>query len=194
MSKLALMGVTRRFGSVTAVDDFSLTLEEGEFVSLLGPSGCGKTTTLRMIAGFLDPTAGTIEMDGAVISSPAFSLPPERRGMSMIFQSYAIWPNMTVAENVAFGLQVRRVSRAELAPALRQLVHPPVEQRRQAHPVQPSGDEHPGCRRVYGRDLDLRPALRLTYPGRAGLGEASASIIRQTRDEGRHLGTRGRLP
>jgi len=114
VSKLALRNVSRRFGSVTAVDDFSLTLEEGEFVSLLGPSGCGKTTTLRMIAGFLDPTDGTIEMDGRVISAPTFSLPPERRGMSMIFQSYAIWPNMTVAENVAFGLQVRRFSRPEI--------------------------------------------------------------------------------
>ncbi len=114
MSKLVLRNVSRRFAEVTAVDDFSLALEEGEFVSLLGPSGCGKTTTLRMIAGFLDPTAGTIEMDGEVISSAAGSLPPEKRRMSMIFQSYAIWPNMTVAENVAFGLQVRRLARPEI--------------------------------------------------------------------------------
>ena len=97
MSKLGLADVSRRFGAVTAVERFSLALETGEFVSLLGPSGCGKTTTLRMIAGFLAPTEGTIEMDGEVISSPASSLPPEKRNMSMIFQSYAIWPNMTVA-------------------------------------------------------------------------------------------------
>ena len=97
MSKLVLTHLTRRFGAVTAVQDCSLTLESGEFVSLLGPSGCGKTTTLRMIAGFLEPSAGTIEMDGSVISSPTPSLPPEKRAMSMIFQSYAIWPNMTVA-------------------------------------------------------------------------------------------------
>jgi ABC-type Fe3+/spermidine/putrescine transport system ATPase subunit len=114
VSKLVLSGVTRRFGAVTAVDSFSLSLAPGEFVSLLGPSGCGKTTTLRMIAGFIDPTEGTIAMDGEVISSPGSSLPPEKRGMSMIFQSYAIWPNMTVAENVAFGLEVRKVPRAEL--------------------------------------------------------------------------------
>ncbi|MEX2148479.1 MAG: ABC transporter ATP-binding protein [Candidatus Rokuibacteriota bacterium] len=113
MSKLVLTGVTRRFGPVTAVEAFSLALAPGEFVSLLGPSGCGKTTTLRMIAGFLDPTEGTITMDGQVISSPGSSLPPEKRGMSMIFQSYAIWPNMTVAQNVGFGLEVRRVPRAE---------------------------------------------------------------------------------
>jgi iron(III) transport system ATP-binding protein len=115
VSKLVLAGVTRRFGSVTAVDDFDLALAAGEFVSLLGPSGCGKTTTLRMIAGFLEPSAGTITLDGRVISSPGSALPPEKRNMSMIFQSYAIWPNMTVAENVAFGLQVRRLSRAEVA-------------------------------------------------------------------------------
>ena len=114
MSKLTLRGVTRRFGAFTAVDAFTLDLAEGEFVSLLGPSGCGKTTTLRMIAGFLSPSEGTIEMDGRVISSPASSLPPERRGMSMIFQSYAIWPNMTVGENVAFGLTVRKRPRTEI--------------------------------------------------------------------------------
>jgi iron(III) transport system ATP-binding protein len=113
VSKLVLTGVARRFGSVTAVDDFNLALAAGEFVSLLGPSGCGKTTTLRMIAGFLEPSAGTIALDGQVISSPGSALPPEKRNMSMIFQSYAIWPNMTVAENVAFGLEVRKLPRAE---------------------------------------------------------------------------------
>ena len=114
MSRLVLADVSRRFGAVTAVDRFSLTLTPGEFVSLLGPSGCGKTTTLRMIAGFLDPSEGTIAMDGRVVSSPGSSLPPEKRNMSMIFQSYAIWPNMTVAENVAFGLEVRRRPKAEI--------------------------------------------------------------------------------
>jgi iron(III) transport system ATP-binding protein len=114
VSKLVLDHVSRRFGGVTAVESFSLALAHGEFVSLLGPSGCGKTTTLRMIAGFLAPSEGTIAMDGEVISSSASSLPPEKRNMSMIFQSYAIWPNMTVAENVAFGLEVRRLPRADI--------------------------------------------------------------------------------
>jgi len=111
MTKLVLRRLGKIYGSHRAVDDLSLTLERGEFVSLLGPSGCGKTTTLRMIAGFINPSHGTIEMDGGILSSPESSLPPERRRMSMIFQSYAIWPNMTVAENVAFGLELRKLSK-----------------------------------------------------------------------------------
>jgi iron(III) transport system ATP-binding protein len=114
MTKLALRNVSKVFGAHRAVDEFSLELARGEFVSLLGPSGCGKTTTLRMIAGFIAPSEGTIEMDGNILSSPESSLPPERRRMSMIFQSYAIWPNMTVFENVAFGLQLRKLGKEEI--------------------------------------------------------------------------------
>jgi iron(III) transport system ATP-binding protein len=112
--RLILNGLTKIYGRLTVVDAIDLTLEQGEFVSLLGPSGCGKTTTLRMIAGFIPPDAGTIEIDGKVLSAPGSVLPPERRGMSMIFQSYAIWPNMTVAENVGFGLELRKLPRAEV--------------------------------------------------------------------------------
>ena len=115
MIRLAIRNVGRDFGSVVAVRDFSLEIAAGEFVSLLGPSGCGKTTMLRMIAGFVAPSRGTIELNGRVVSSPSTSVPPEKRGMSMIFQSYAIWPNMTVAENVAFGLKLRRLSASEIS-------------------------------------------------------------------------------
>ncbi len=111
-SRLGLQGLGRRFGNIVAVADVNIELAAGEFLSLLGPSGCGKTTTLRMIAGFLKPTEGTIEMNGEVLSSPVASRPPERRNMSMIFQSYAIWPHMTVEQNVAFGLSLRKMSRA----------------------------------------------------------------------------------
>ena len=110
-SRLSMQGLSCVFGSFTAVDNLDLEIVPGEFVSLLGPSGCGKTTTLRMVAGFVAPTGGTITMDGQVISAPGRVLPPEKRQMSMIFQSYAIWPNMTVAENVAFGLRLRKLDR-----------------------------------------------------------------------------------
>ena len=108
MSQLVLDRLSKSYGAFKAVTGVSIQLEEGEFLSLLGPSGCGKTTTLRMIAGFMDPTEGRIVLDGEVISAPGGSLPPEKRGMSMIFQSYAIWPNMTVAQNVSFGLRMQR--------------------------------------------------------------------------------------
>jgi iron(III) transport system ATP-binding protein len=114
VAKLALRHVSKNFGASVAVDDLTLDLDPGEFVSLLGPSGCGKTTTLRMIAGFIRPSDGVIEMDGQILSSASTCLPPERRRMSMIFQSYAIWPNMTVAENVAFGLKLRKLPGAEV--------------------------------------------------------------------------------
>ena len=114
MPRLTLRGLTKAYGRQRVVDAIDLTLEDCEFVSLLGPSGCGKTTTLRMIAGFVTPTEGAIEMDGRMLSSPTSVTPPERRGMSMIFQSYAIWPNMTVAQNVAFGLELRKLPAPEI--------------------------------------------------------------------------------
>jgi len=104
MSFLELSGVQKHFGPTVAVEDFNLAAERGEFVSFLGPSGCGKTTTLRMIAGFEAPTAGTIVLDGTDITYR----PPNRRNVGMVFQSYALFPNMTVANNVGFGLKVRR--------------------------------------------------------------------------------------
>lgn len=114
MSKLILRDVVKKYGETIAVDRIAIAINEGEFVSLLGPSGCGKTTTLRMIAGFIRPTDGVIEMDGKTLSNASTSLPPERREMSMIFQSYAIWPNMTVAENVGFGLKIRKLPADEI--------------------------------------------------------------------------------
>jgi iron(III) transport system ATP-binding protein len=160
VSKLVLSGVVCRFGSVTAVDDLNLALMSGEFVSLLGPSGCGKTTTLRMIAGFLSPTEGTIAMDGQVISSPASSLPPEKRHMSMIFQSYAIWPNMTVAENVAFGLEVRRLPRVEVRAKVGRILDVvQLAHLRDRYPAELSGGQQQ--RVALARAIVVQPAVLL---------------------------------
>ncbi|MBV8320415.1 MAG: ABC transporter ATP-binding protein, partial [Hyphomicrobiales bacterium] len=114
MASVELRGLTKRYGEVAVVDDVSLTIEHGRLVCLLGPSGCGKTTTLRLIAGFVEPSAGEIRVGDQLISSPARTLPPERRKMSMIFQSYALWPHMTVADNVSYGLKLRKLDRATI--------------------------------------------------------------------------------
>jgi iron(III) transport system ATP-binding protein len=111
VAAVELRGLTKRYGEAAVVDDISLTIDHGRLVCLLGPSGCGKTTTLRLIAGFVEPSAGEIRVGSQVISSPARTLPPERRNMSMIFQSYALWPHMTVAQNVSYGLGLRKLDR-----------------------------------------------------------------------------------
>jgi iron(III) transport system ATP-binding protein len=116
MAGIVLEGVTKSFGRSTemaAVNDISLDIADNQFVTLLGPSGCGKTTTLRLIAGYLKPDAGTIHIDGKPMSSPQAVVPPEQRGMGMVFQNYAVWPHKTVFENVVFGLRVRKVPKAE---------------------------------------------------------------------------------
>ncbi|MES1246133.1 MAG: ABC transporter ATP-binding protein [Actinomycetota bacterium] len=105
-----LQGLTKRFEDVVAVDDLSLEIEQGRFFALLGPSGCGKTTTLRMIGGFEEPTSGRIELGGRDVSG----LPPYKRDVNTVFQSYALFPHLTIFENVAFGLRRRRVRGAEL--------------------------------------------------------------------------------
>ena len=108
---ISFENITKRYGKVVAVDDVSLTIEEGEFFSLLGPSGCGKTTLLRMLAGFEVPTEGRILIDGQDVSQ----IPPNRRPVNMVFQSYAVFPHMSVADNVAYGLKVDGVPAAERA-------------------------------------------------------------------------------
>jgi len=120
---VTIKGLTRRYGQVAAVDDLSLDVEPGELMALLGPSGCGKTTTLRLVAGFLTPEAGEIWVGDRCLSSPAAVVPPERRRMAMIFQSYALWPHMTVAQNVAYGLRLKRgLSRAERERRVREML------------------------------------------------------------------------
>lgn len=118
MAAVELSHLTKRYGELAVVDDISLTIEHGQLVCLLGPSGCGKTTTLRLIAGFVEPSAGEIRVGDKLISSPANTVPPERRNMSMIFQSYALWPHMTVSENIVYGLTIRKLDRDTIASKL----------------------------------------------------------------------------
>jgi spermidine/putrescine ABC transporter ATP-binding subunit len=133
---VALRGVTKRFGELVAVDAIDLEVHPGEFLALLGPSGCGKTTTLRMIAGFDEPTEGEIDIDGR----SAVGIPPNKRNVNTVFQAYALFPHMTVLDNVAYGLKQRKVGKEErhrqAAEAL-ELVH--LRGRDRAKPAELSG-------------------------------------------------------
>ncbi|HKW80913.1 MAG TPA: ABC transporter ATP-binding protein [Casimicrobiaceae bacterium] len=115
MARLTVDGVSKAFGAVRALDRVSLAVADGEFMAILGASGCGKTTLLRQIAGFDKLDAGSISIGDTVVSSPGRHVPPERRRIGIVFQSYALWPHMTVAENVAYGLTVAGVRDPERA-------------------------------------------------------------------------------
>jgi iron(III) transport system ATP-binding protein len=117
---ISLARVSKRFGTVPAVDDATLEIDRGEFVALLGPSGCGKTTLLRLIAGFEAPDAGSITIDGALVAGPGSWVPPDRRRVGMVFQDYALFPHLTVGENVGFGLP--RADRRRRVPEVLELV------------------------------------------------------------------------
>jgi spermidine/putrescine transport system ATP-binding protein len=151
-----LDSLTKRFAQATAVDEISVEIQAGEFFSLLGPSGCGKTTTLRMVAGFEPPTAGKIMLDGVDVAN----LPPHRRNVNTVFQSYALFPFLTVAENVAFGMKYKSVPKAELssrvAEALELVQLTGYEKRR---PNQLSGGQQQ--RVALARALVLRPSVLL---------------------------------
>ncbi len=117
MAAIRISGLSKRYGdgSAAALADLTLEIAENQFVTLLGASGCGKTTTLRLIAGYLRPDAGTITVGDRMLSSPETVVAPEERGMGMVFQNYAVWPHKTVFENVVFGLKIRKLARAEAA-------------------------------------------------------------------------------
>jgi iron(III) transport system ATP-binding protein len=122
--RIEVSGLNVRYNDVVAVDGISFAIQPGELVTLLGPSGCGKTTTLRAVAGLEDPTEGTIRLGGETVYSSAQrrNVPSEKRGLSMVFQSYAIWPHMTVFDNVAYGLNVRKLARAEVVESVRRVL------------------------------------------------------------------------
>jgi iron(III) transport system ATP-binding protein len=160
MASVSLRSVTKKFTDSAAVDDLQLEIADGEFVALLGPSGCGKTTTLRLIAGFLQPDAGEIRVGQNVVSSPSLLVPPERRNMSMIFQSYAVWPHMTVTQNVAYGLKFKKLSKREIdqkVTKLLQLVR--LESFGDRYPAELSGGQQQ--RVALARALVVQPEILL---------------------------------
>ncbi|MBE0669429.1 MAG: ABC transporter ATP-binding protein [Anaerolineales bacterium] len=156
MSYLSLSNITKQFGDTVVVDDFSLDVEKGEFVSFLGPSGCGKTTTLRMVAGFEMPTAGRITLDGADITEKA----PNQRNVGMIFQSYALFPNMTVAQNIGFGLGVRKEPKEMISQRVEEMISLiNLENHANKYPYQLSGGQQQ--RVSLARALAIHPQVLL---------------------------------
>src|SRR5688572_5813630 len=160
MAIVSLRGLTKKFTDAAAVDDLHLDIGDGEFVSLLGPSGCGKTTTLRLLAGFLAPDRGEIRVSGRVLSSPEATVPPERRRMGMVFQNYAVWPHMSVFDNVAFGLKLARLGRAEVRERVaRVLAAVGLEGLEARHPAELSGGQQQ--RVALARSLVVEPSILL---------------------------------
>ncbi len=171
------------------VDDVSLRIDHGQLVCLLGPSGCGKTTTLRLIAGFLEPSDGEIRVGDRLVSSRAKTLPPEQRSMSMIFQSYALWPHMTVAENIIYGLKLRKLDRDTIARKLKAILETTkLEILAQRYPGELSGGQQQ--RVALARALIVEPeTLLLDEPLSnldANLREEMRFEIRRLHDEYRY--------
>ena len=162
VSQVKLEHIYKRFGEVTAVGDFNMTVADGEFVSILGPSGCGKTTTLRMVAGFERATEGVISIGEKVVSDSTKNIfvPPEKRDIGMVFQSYAVWPHMTVAENVAYPLKIKNVPKDERNKRVNEvlaMVH--LDEYGERYPSQLSGGQQQ--RVALARALVARPSLLL---------------------------------
>ena len=184
MAYLSLANVSKQFGDSYAVQDFNLEVEKGEFVSFLGPSGCGKTTTLRMVAGFESPTNGTITLDGANITDKA----PHQRNMGRILQSYALFPNMTVSQNIGFGLRVRKASKSDIAERVKEMVSlVNLDKHVDKYPFQLSGGQQQ--RVSLARALAIRPnVLLLDEPLSALDAKIRVSLRAQIREIQTRLG------
>jgi iron(III) transport system ATP-binding protein len=175
MAFLVLEDLRKQFGGFGAVNGIGLGVEGGELVSLLGPSGCGKTTTLRLIAGLLKPDGGAIRVGERVLSTARSMVPPERRRMSMIFQSYAVWPHKTVFENVAYGLQFLKVSREDVKRRVEQILRVVrIEELAGRYPGQLSGGQQQ--RVALARALVVEPQILL-------LDEPLSNLDANLRDE-----------
>jgi iron(III) transport system ATP-binding protein len=160
MAFIELAGIDKNFGSFKALSGIELAVAEREFVTFLGPSGCGKTTMLRTLAGFLAPDRGTVHVAGQCLSSPQAVVPPEERRMGMVFQNYAVWPHMSVFDNVAFGLRLQKVSRAEIAGRVGRILDAVgLQGLAGRHPGQLSGGQQQ--RVALARSLVVEPSILL---------------------------------
>ena len=156
MAFLTLEGIVKTYGSIRVIDGLNLEVRHGEFLALLGPSGCGKTTTLQSIAGFVQPTEGRIVLDGRDITH----VRPEQRGLGIVFQSYALFPHMTVAQNIAFGLQQDKIPKAEVDARVAEMLKlVQMSQYAKRKPHQLSGGQRQ--RVALARSLAKRPKLLL---------------------------------
>lgn len=178
MSGVKLEHIYKRFGKVTAVGDFNIEVKDGEFVSFLGPSGCGKTTTLRMVAGFEKPTEGMIAIGDTVVSdaSKGFFMAPEKRGIGMVFQSYAVWPHMNVIDNVAYPLKIQKVPKEERLKRVMnilEVVH--LQEYAQRLPNQLSGGQQQ--RVALARTLAQNPQIILADEPVAALDPVTAKTV-----------------
>lgn len=170
MTSVKIQNIQKTYGIFNAVRNVNINIDQGEFLTLLGPSGCGKTTTLRMVAGFIEPSAGQIYFGDKEITK----LPPHKREIGLVFQSYALFPHMTVAENIAFGLKMRKCSKAEIAERVREAVAlVKLEKMADRLPKALSGGQQQ--RVALARALVIRPKLLL-------LDEPFGALDRQLRD------------
>mgnify|MGYP000899912178 CR=1 FL=1 len=159
-TKLRIVGLTKRFGDFTALENLCLNINEGEFMTLLGPSGCGKSTTIRLIAGLERPDSGSIYIDDKLVSGQGTMVPPERRNMGMVFQSYAVWPHMSVFENVAFALRMKKVPNSTIKSRVREMLRlVNLEGLEQRYPTQLSGGQQQ--RVALARALASEPSILL---------------------------------
>jgi len=173
--KLSINGMTKKYSNGEGVADIDLTVHEGELVSLLGPSGCGKTTILRVLGGFLKPDKGNLYLDGVEITH----LPPEKRPTAMVFQSYNLWPHMTIYENLAFGLRLRKLPASEIKESVaRAVALVQIEGNEKKYPSQLSGGQQQ--RVAIARALLIKPAVLLLDEPFSAL---DAKIRSQMREE-----------
>jgi len=178
MASVTITGVTKSFGNVTVLQEFNQKFEDGEFITLLGPSGCGKTTMLRLIAGFEKPSSGEIYIGDKLVSSEKEFLPPEKRGIGMVFQSYAVWPHMNVFDNIAYPLKIQKINKNEIEERVNQvlkIVH--LEQYKDRFPSELSGGQQQ--RVALGRALVAQPEILL-------LDEPLSNLDAKLREEMRY--------